>query len=1233
MNITIKINPMRKFILIFSLFPIGLFAQTKSENYTMESVCLDASCTNKIQTIKYLDGLGREIQTISKSSNPNLKALVNLTQYDSLGRQAKEYLPMAVSSTLSFQTGLNEASVKGYYNGLNLYGTDANYVYGETEFENSTLQRKLKTSSPGENWKMNGGHEIRYEYALNSNSDAVKKFELTTSYNTTEKIYISTLVDVPTMYDKNMLYKNILRNENWKSSDGNTNNLTEQYTDKEGHVVLERKLNNGTALNTYYIYDVYGNLSYVLPPLLSEKGTITTTLLDNLGYQYRYDSRNRLVQKMEPNKQWESIVYDKNDRVVYTQSANQKGKEWNFIKYDKYGRVVYSGLHTSSATRLTLQGELDNSTVNFEQKSTSSFQNNGLNNIYYTNTAFPKNNMTVLVVNYYDTYENTGVTFPTAAYHTIVNDPSSKKLKGLGTTSFVNILGTNTWNKTYSYYDQDYLRSVASEIYYPDSGYTKSFFKLNYVDQPIDSKVVHKRPNSLEAERIIEEHFDYDDLLRLTKHTHRINSGKIETLAVNTYDDLSRLTSKKVGNTEVNPLQTIDYKYNIRGWMTDLNNVDASLSDATKLFAFKISYDQLKYGPRRAATATGLYNGNISQTFWKSSSNNTLRSYDYSYDGINQLTDAIFYKGTGIYAKNYYNENITYDNNGNITTLQRNGDNESGSTPIVIDNLQYSYISNTNKLSYVTDLSAHPSGFNTTKTGILYEYDDSGNLKKDNSKDIVEIKYNHLNLVTEVLWLNGSSITFVYDATGKKVQKKVSKTNPGSNPVPVRTDYLNGFQYKNGSLQFFPTAEGYVNVIVKDNTEKLSYVYNYKDHLGNTRVSYAWDENENKLKTIEENHYYPYGLQHNGYQGGRVIGDLDEGEISYLKTATLPGIDIGVARKDYSGNESYAYHYNGNEFQSELGMNWYDMNMRMYDPALARWMVQDPVIHHNKSPYNAFDNNPIYFADPSGADAEGGNESSNSNTQISSGVGGITFDLATHPGAISYQSYSEGHTTTETRKWSLQVTVDGEGERLPDAEDREYFEDSTVTTSNTITRTIFHPGSVVGLNTPSLPSLAGHLNDGIGGFGEGLSYNGRKGNRLFVGTARPGKPINLGGTKFYGNGKTYIKPIYMNKAGSILGKGSGYATVVLGTISIYDGIQQDGGTFGQNAAVATGGVVGGAAGAFGGAKAGAIIGGSIGSVIPGVGTAVGALVGGVIGGIAGGYVGTEAGEEMVNATY
>ncbi|MFN5772311.1 MAG: RHS repeat-associated core domain-containing protein, partial [Flavobacterium sp.] len=40
-----------------------------------------------------------------------------------------------------------------------------------------------------------------------------------------------------------------------------------------------------------------------------------------------------------------------------------------------------------------------------------------------------------------------------------------------------------------------------------------------------------------------------------------------------------------------------------------------------------------------------------------------------------------------------------------------------------------------------------------------------------------------------------------------------------------------------------------------------------------------------------------------------------------------------------------------------------------YDPAIGRWTVQDPVVHLSVSPYNAFDNNPVIFSDPSGADA------------------------------------------------------------------------------------------------------------------------------------------------------------------------------------------------------------------------------------------------------------------------
>lgn len=48
----------------------------------------------------------------------------------------------------------------------------------------------------------------------------------------------------------------------------------------------------------------------------------------------------------------------------------------------------------------------------------------------------------------------------------------------------------------------------------------------------------------------------------------------------------------------------------------------------------------------------------------------------------------------------------------------------------------------------------------------------------------------------------------------------------------------------------------------------------------------------------------------------------------------------------------------------------YAMDMRQYDPTIARWVVQDPITHHSQSPYCAFDNNPVYWKDPSGADGE-----------------------------------------------------------------------------------------------------------------------------------------------------------------------------------------------------------------------------------------------------------------------
>ncbi|WP_214294997.1 hypothetical protein, partial [Escherichia coli] len=71
------------------------------------------------------------------------------------------------------------------------------------------------------------------------------------------------------------------------------------------------------------------------------------------------------------------------------------------------------------------------------------------------------------------------------------------------------------------------------------------------------------------------------------------------------------------------------------------------------------------------SAANKLYNGNIAETSWSSSP--VVRTYGYKYDNLNRLKDATYYKlGSLPQMSKSYDENITYDKNGNILTLYRN---------------------------------------------------------------------------------------------------------------------------------------------------------------------------------------------------------------------------------------------------------------------------------------------------------------------------------------------------------------------------------------------------------------------------------------------------------------------------------------------------------------------------------------------------------------------------------
>ena len=115
---------------------------------------------------------------------------------------------------------------------------------------------------------------------------------------------------------------------------------------------------------------------------------------------------------------------------------------------------------------------------------------------------------------------------------------------------------------------------------------------------------------------------------------------------------------------------------------------------------------------------------------------------------------------------------------------------------------------------------------------------------------------------------------------------------------------------------------------------------------------------------------------------------------------------LGVPPENICGNfprpNKYNYKFNGQELQEDLGLNMYDMDFRDYDPAIARWVAMDPVVHHSLSPYNAFDSNPLFWVDPSGADSQtlfdldGGKHTVSSDDVInlwkSSNQNDVTFD-------------------------------------------------------------------------------------------------------------------------------------------------------------------------------------------------------------------------------------------------
>ncbi|OXA74164.1 type IV secretion protein Rhs, partial [Flavobacterium branchiophilum NBRC 15030 = ATCC 35035] len=636
----------KAFVALLVGLPALLEAQTQSQNYIktttykVPTTLVPApTAAQKVENITYFDGLGRPIQQIAGQQSNSGKDIITHIEYDAFGRQTKEYLPYASGqNNLEYLDG-NTAKTNLITQYQNWYG-DQN-PYSEKQLEASPLNRVMQQAAPGNEWALNGNKTIKFDYQTNTATE-VKLYTATATWNAALGLYEPVLNNATgnTYYTANQLYKSVTKDENWTAGNNNT---TQEFKDKEGKVVLKRSFNSAEAHDTYYVYDQYGNLSFVLPPLVTNASI--TSQMAGLCYQYRYDYRNRLVEKKLPGKQWEFIVYDKLDRPVATGPAFSPFGEgttgWMITKYDALNRPVYTGWQASTTVttsgRLGLQNAQNGATVLNESKTTAGTID-GIS-VWYSNVVAPTG-FKILSVNYYDDYNfpNGPTVFGTAYYN------NSLKPKGLATGAWERVCqgATDTKGETsYTLYDYK-ARAIQTKTVHYLGGYTQTDSNLDFVGKPISTETRHKRTVT-DAEIRVNEAFTYSAQDRLLTHTHQINGGAVQLLANNSYDELGQLTAKKVGGAATGTgLQNVNYSYNIRGWLTGINDINSlsKVGDPMDLFSFRINY-------QKPVSATPLFNGNISETFWRTSSDNVLRKYSYSYDHLNRLLEAVYEKPGG----------------------------------------------------------------------------------------------------------------------------------------------------------------------------------------------------------------------------------------------------------------------------------------------------------------------------------------------------------------------------------------------------------------------------------------------------------------------------------------------------------------------------------------------------------------------------------------------------------
>jgi hypothetical protein len=509
------------------------------------------------------------------------------------------------------------------------------------------------------------------------------------------------------------------------------------------------------------------------------------------------------------------FIYDELGRLKYSQNPQQiTENKYSYTDYDAIGRIVEAGHFTLTGLPI-IQGQILN---------TIPLPTGGL-------VIQNQSNKEQITHTYYD-----------EGRLAIDNRFPNKKQENLR-NRVAYAAYYDTWAErndrnpvTASYYSYDEIGNVKALLQTMKGAFSK---RMEYAYDLVSGNVNEVRYQLDEEDQFIHR-YQYDADNRITEVQTSTDGCIWDKEAKYFYYPHGPLARVELGDEEI---QGLDYIYTIHGWIKGVNGImldktidpgkDGQLNTINSSFApdqhsymlnyfgavnpsngqYQGDYHSISgsqtFEPKYNGDAPSLYNGNIrnmstsiNQFLYRDNqSSYKYLSNDYSYDQLNRIKEMRpwdkYNRNSNTWAKHHdrtdsrwptmpYYEKYSFDGNGNIMSLHRNG----SPSRIEMDKMTYNYKQKNNRLTHVNDpIPATNYPPQPGKMAIYdidnqndnnYQYDRLGNMISDASEGLT-MEWNVSGKVRRIKDSNGlphqtaaKEINMVYDPLGNRVAQIVN---------------------------------------------------------------------------------------------------------------------------------------------------------------------------------------------------------------------------------------------------------------------------------------------------------------------------------------------------------------------------------------------------------------------------------------------------------------------------